>query len=106
MDAAPDAAIVEMADLLADGVREVATALETLGGGREALGPTTEAATRAATAQSRIEKVYRQAMSALVAVDDLRQVAARRELYRRFARASEDLREVAERVWYSVLKER
>jgi hypothetical protein len=38
-------------------------------------------------------------------VDDLREVAARRELYRRFARTSDDLREVAERVWYSVLKE-
>ena len=44
-------------------------------------------------------------MSALVAVDDLREVAAKRELYRRFGRMSDDLREVAERVWYSVLKE-
>ena len=45
-------------------------------------------------------------MSALLAVDDLREVAAKRELYRRLARTSDDLREVAERVWYSVLKER
>ena len=44
-------------------------------------------------------------MSALVAADDLREVAAKRELYRRLSRASDDLREVAERVWYSVLKE-
>ena len=55
--------------------------------------------------QSRVEKVYRQSMSALVAVDDLREVAAKRELYRRLGRMSDDLREVAERVWYSVLKE-
>jgi hypothetical protein len=38
-------------------------------------------------------------------VDNLREVAAKRELYRRLARASDELREVAERVWYSVLKE-
>ena len=44
-------------------------------------------------------------MSALVAVDDLREVAAKRELYSRLARTSDELREVAERVWYSVLKE-
>jgi hypothetical protein len=45
-------------------------------------------------------------MSALIADADLREVAAKRELYRRFARTSDDLREVAERVWYSVLKQR
>ena len=56
-------------------------------------------------AKAQVEKVYRQSMSALVAVDDVREVAAKRELYRRLARASDDLREVAERVWYSVLKE-
>jgi len=44
-------------------------------------------------------------MSGLVTVDDLREVAAKRELYRRLARTSDELREVAERVWYSVLKE-
>jgi hypothetical protein len=44
-------------------------------------------------------------MSALVTADDLREVAAKRELYRRLARMGDDLREVAERVWYSVLKE-
>ncbi len=66
----------------------------------------TEAANRAAKSQSRLEKVYRRAMSALIVVDDLREVAAKRELYRRLARTSDDLRDVAERVWYSVLKQR
>ena len=65
----------------------------------------TEAATRAAKSQSRLEHVYRRAMSALVTVDDLREVGAKRELYRRLARTGDDLREVAERVWYSVLKQ-
>ena len=64
-----------------------------------------DAADRAARSQSRVEKVYRQSMSALIAADDLREVAAKRELYRRLARTSDELRDVAERVWYSVLKQ-
>jgi hypothetical protein len=56
-------------------------------------------------AQSWLEHVYREAMSGLVVVNDLREVAAKRELYRQLARTSDDLREVAERVWYAVLKQ-
>jgi hypothetical protein len=44
-------------------------------------------------------------MSALIAAGDLHEVAARRELYRRLSRTSDALVDVAERVWYSVLKE-
>ena len=104
METAPDAAIAEMATELAEGVGELAAAIAALGRGE--LDETTASASRAAKSQSRIEKVYREAMSALIAVNDLREVAAKRELYRRLARASDDLREVAERVWYSVLKQR
>jgi uncharacterized protein Yka (UPF0111/DUF47 family) len=103
MQAAPDAFIAEMAAELAAGTRELADAFHALGGDAGALA--TAAATRAAKSQSRLEHVYRRAMSALITVDDLREVAAKRELYRRFARTSDDLRDVAERVWYSVLKE-
>jgi uncharacterized protein Yka (UPF0111/DUF47 family) len=103
MQAAPDAAIAEMARELADGVAELGDAIDALG--RNGVTRATEAATRAAKSQSRLEHVYRRAMSALVSVDDLREVAAKRELYRRLARTSDDLREVAERVWYSVLKQ-
>jgi uncharacterized protein len=104
METAPDGAIAEMASELAVGTRELADAISGLGHG--SIDATTEAANRASRSQSRLEKVYRQAMSALIASDDLREVAAKRELYRRLARASEDLRDVAERVWYSVLKQR
>ena len=103
MGTGPDAAIAEMAAELAEGMRHLREAFERLAAGERAAA--TEAADRAANSQSRVEKVYRQSMSALVAVDDLRAVAAKRELYRRLARTSDDLREVAERVWYSVLKE-
>jgi uncharacterized protein Yka (UPF0111/DUF47 family) len=103
MHTGPDQAISEMAAELAVGLRDLNQAFEQLAAGARAAA--TEAADRAAKSQSRVEKVYRQAMSALVTVVDLREVAAKRELYRRLARTSDDLREVAERVWYSVLKE-
>jgi hypothetical protein len=103
MQTAPDAAIGEMAAELEGGVAELTEAFAALGRHDSALA--TEAATRAAKSQSRVEHVYRRAMSTLVALDDLREVAAKRELYRRLARTSDDLREVAERVWYSVLKQ-
>ena len=52
-----------------------------------------------------IERAYRKAMAELLELDDLRDVTARRELYRRFSRIAELLTEVAERVWYAVIKE-
>ena len=103
MEIGPDEAISRMASELAAGLGDLSEAFDQLAAGARTAA--TEAADRAAKSQSRVEKVYRQSMSALVAVDDLREVAAKRELYRRLARTSDDLREVAERVWYSVLKE-
>ena len=103
MDTAPDASIAEMAGELLAGTKHLADALAALGRGD------TEAATasadRAAKTQSDVEHSYRRAMSALITVGDLREVAAKRELYRRLARTADDLRQVAERVWYSVLKQ-
>jgi Phosphate transport regulator (distant homolog of PhoU) len=103
MQTKPDAAIAEMAAEIAEGTRHLADAFAALGRNDSTIA--TEAATLAAKSQSRLEHTYRSAMSGLIAVDDLREVAAKRELYRRLARASDDLRDVAERVWYSVLKE-
>ena len=103
MQTAPDEAIAEMAAELLEGMSHLAEAFTELSRGDRS--SATEAATLAAKAQSRLEHVYRRAMSALITVEDLREVAARRELYRRLARTSDDLREVAERVWYAVLKQ-
>lgn len=103
MGTAPDPATGEMAAQLAEGTRCLATAFAALGGG--AHDDATASADQAVASQRRLEHTYRAAMSALVAVDNLREVAARRELYRRLARTSDRLVEVAERVWYSVLKQ-
>lgn len=106
MAMAPDEPIAAMAALLAEGVRHVGEAFEILAAanGRKA-GDPTEAADRAVKSQRQLERVYRGAMVALLAVDDLREVMGRRELYRRFSRMSESIQEVSDRIWYAAVKE-
>jgi uncharacterized protein Yka (UPF0111/DUF47 family) len=103
MGRAPDRPMVELAAALAEGTRRLSDAFAALGdgGGLRATG----AADAALESQRRVERIYRAAMSDLLGVDDPDEVSARRELYRRLAAASEALKDVAERVWYSVLKE-
>jgi uncharacterized protein Yka (UPF0111/DUF47 family) len=103
MHTAPDAAIAEMARALATGARELESALSALG--PHAVGEATAAADRAIKSQRGLEHVYRRAMSALIDIGDLREVAARRELYRRLSRTSDAIIGVAERIWYAVLKQ-
>lgn len=103
MHTAPNPAIAEMATQLHEGTTRLAGALAMFTrGDRE--GATAEA-DRAVKDQRHLQHSYRRAMSALVDVQDPREIAARRELYRRLARTGDNLVRVAERVWYSVLKE-
>lgn len=103
MHTGPNKATGEMATQLLEGTRRLAEALAIFArGDRE--GATAEA-DRAVKDQRHLQHSYRKAMSALVDVEDMREIAARRELYRRLARTGDDLARVAERVWYSVLKE-
>lgn len=99
----PDGPIAEMAALLVEGVRSLGEALDLLAG-RETEGATA-AADVAIKSQRRVERVYRRAMATLLEVDDLREVMARRELYRRCSRLGDGVADVAERVWYAVVKE-
>jgi uncharacterized protein Yka (UPF0111/DUF47 family) len=108
MGMGPDQHVRAMCELLAEGVRDLSEAFARLGpqgredgDGRSA----TDAADAAVKSQRNLERVYRGAMSALLEIDDLPEVMGRRELYRRFSRVSEDLVEVAERVWYATFKE-
>jgi hypothetical protein len=98
----PDAAVAAMASLLREGVGHLD---EAVAGLQEHRGDPTVAADAAIKTERNIERVYRKAMADLLAVEDLREVTARRELYRRFSRIGELLSEVAERVWYAVIKE-
>ena len=108
MAIAADEHVLAMASLLADGVRHLADAFAGLDGDDHPNGSgkaATDAADAAVRSQRQLERVYRSAMSALLDLDDLREVMGRRELYRRFSRVSEELVEVAERVWYATFKE-
>jgi uncharacterized protein Yka (UPF0111/DUF47 family) len=99
----PDPPMAELAAALAEGTRHLADAFTALGDGGGP--PATAAADAALESQRPVERAYRAGMSALIEVTDMHEVAARRELYRRLARTSDGLVDVAERVWYSVLKE-
>ena len=98
----PDQPLAEMAGLLAEGMRRLADAVTGLAADSNAA---TDAADAAVRAQRDLERTYRRASAALLELDDPRVVAAKRELYRRALRLSEILVEVAERVWFVVVKE-
>ena len=98
----PDAYVAEMAVLLRDGVAQVDDAVAPLQAHHT---DATAAADDAIKKERDIEHVYRKAMAELLDVDDLRELTARRELYRRFSRIGTELSEVAEGVSYAVIKE-
>jgi uncharacterized protein Yka (UPF0111/DUF47 family) len=102
MSCPPDAHLAEMAALLREGVARIDEAVEGL---QKRRSDATISADEAIKNVRHIERVYREAMAGLLELDDLREVTARRELYRRFSRLGDALAEVAERVWYAVIKE-
>lgn len=104
MQTEPDGAMAEMARELAEGAGLLGKAVAMLA--RKESADATKLADRAVKEQRHVQHTYRRAMSALIDVDDLRELGSRRELYRRLARTGDELERVAERVWYSVLKER
>jgi uncharacterized protein Yka (UPF0111/DUF47 family) len=98
----PDPPLAEMCMALSRSVHLLGEAIEEL---EERSDEATEKANAALKAQRELEKIYRDAMAALLAVPDLREVTARRELYRRVARIGEVVVDIAERIWYTMVKE-
>jgi uncharacterized protein len=98
----PDAPLAEMAALLASFTRRLDDAIAQL---QPRDGDATDVADAAIKEARRLERVYRAAMAELLRVDDLREVMARRELYRRCSRMGEAAVDVAERVLYAAVKE-
>lgn len=103
MDFPPDQATAEMAVLLAEGVHHLQAAFDALGlkAGQSA----TAAADAAVKSQRNLERTYRQAAGDLLDVTDISVVTARREFYRRISAISDDIVSVADRIWYSQVKE-
>jgi uncharacterized protein Yka (UPF0111/DUF47 family) len=102
----PDPPMGAMAAELAEGARHLAAAIELLGTHDDASTDRATAEADRGIKQSRkLERTYRKAMSALLELDDIREVAARRELYRRFTHMGELLDMVGDRIWYAAVKE-
>jgi uncharacterized protein len=102
MDCPPDEALAKMTALLAESVHHIDEAVARLA---DHDGDATAPADAAIKAERKLERAYRAAMAALLEIDDLRTVIARRELYRRCSRIGEGAADVAERVVYAVVKE-
>ena len=106
MHAEPDEAMATMASEIRVGVGHLAEAMEVLGShGHGSSQHATDQADDAIKQARNLEKTYRAAMSAALDLDDLRELAARRELYRRFTHLGELLAQIGDRVWYAVIKE-
>lgn len=98
----PDGVVAEMATQMCAAMRELASSLARLPSAR---GEAVEAGERAVKLTRKVEKTYRRGMASLLELDDLREVIARRELYRRCSRIAVAVEEVAERVAYAVAKD-
>jgi uncharacterized protein Yka (UPF0111/DUF47 family) len=102
----PDAATGGMVALVSEGVGLLAGAFAQLSGGSaEQRAQAAETADAAIKTQRRLERVYRQAMADLLQLEDVREMIARHELYRRLEHISDAVVEAAERVWYVLMKE-
>ena len=104
----PDqATTADMAVLLAEGAQHLQTAFTSLDERRSKLSPRRRL--RPPTPRSSRSAIwsesYRQAAGDLLQVTDIRVVTARRELYRRISAISDDIVAVADRIWYSQVKE-
>jgi uncharacterized protein Yka (UPF0111/DUF47 family) len=97
----PDAHMATMAAAIRDGQVHLCAAVGALSHDDD---QATRASDDAVKCCRSVEHIYRAAMSDLLALDDLREVIARRELYRRFSRNADAVELVAERVWYAVVK--
>jgi uncharacterized protein Yka (UPF0111/DUF47 family) len=98
----PDQAIADMAVHVGEGTHELVAAFAVVASDGDTAIERADAAIRASR---KLEHRYRDAMSALLAVNDAGVLFERRELYRRCARIGDDVVRAAERVWYSVVKE-
>ena len=105
MEVPPDQATADMAVLLAEGVEHLRTAFGFLDGNGKSAVPATESADAAVKSQRSLERIYREAAGDLLQFTDVRIVTARREFYRRVSAISDDIVSVADRIWYSRVKE-
>ena len=102
----PDRNVAEMAVLLTEGVGHIHRAFGYLDDGiGKPAAAATEAADAAVKCQRQLERIYRRATGELLGVTDVGTAVASRELYRRVSSVSDAIVSVADRIWYSRVKE-
>jgi uncharacterized protein Yka (UPF0111/DUF47 family) len=97
----PDEHAGLMGAKLADGTRAIADGFKLLHKDPEAAGQQSDAASDAV---HRVEHDYRQAMAELLKVEDLRAVLAGQDVYRGYLHVADAIVQVADRLWYIVLR--
>jgi uncharacterized protein Yka (UPF0111/DUF47 family) len=101
LDWTPDIHAGTMGDRLAEGTRALIEGFDLLVKDPEEAGRRADAASHAV---HHVERDYREAMAELLQVDDLRTVLAGQDLYRRYLVVAGAVVEVADRLWYVVLR--
>jgi uncharacterized protein Yka (UPF0111/DUF47 family) len=99
---APDHHAAEMARRMHAGMEELVTGFGCL---RRAPDRAGDAADRSRAAARSVVRSYREAVAALFATEDAREILLGREIYRQYAEAALLLAAVADRLWYVVLAE-
>jgi uncharacterized protein Yka (UPF0111/DUF47 family) len=97
----PDAHTAKMAGRLAAGTRALVAGFGLLPKDPEDAGRRADAASKAV---HHVERDYREAMTQLLQIDDLRSVLAGHALYRHYLDVAEAIVAVADRLWFVVLR--
>jgi hypothetical protein len=97
----PDIHAGSMGDRLAEGTRALLAGFDLLVKDPEEAGRQADAASHAVR---HVERDYREAMAELLQANDLRTVLAGQDLYRRYLVVAEAIVQVADRLWYVVLR--
>lgn len=102
LECGPDQGIAEIADLLAQAVRELDTAISYLVKSPQRA---SDAADQAIAVSRELQGAYYRGMALTLKLDSRGERIARRELYRRSSRIGETVSDIGERVVYSIVKE-
>jgi uncharacterized protein Yka (UPF0111/DUF47 family) len=98
----PDDGVRELVATLRHGIEALGRAVDCLTGDHQGA---TDAADEVIKSNHQLEHIYRNVMSESLIEGDLREVLAKRELYRRLSRLGDAISHIAERVWYAIVKE-
>ena len=101
MNATPDAPIAEMASLLREAMSQIDEGIAQLDSDPDGATAAAEAAIRA---ERQLERTYYKGMGGLLEVEQRHERISLRELYRGCARIGETIIEIAERIFYAVVK--